>query len=154
MPLRFMKHIVAILALSGACASRSDAQSREDSVAVEMVAARDLLARHGRYARLDSAFALPGHAPGVPTAMVRPSLRHSVLVDSLYAHRPVAKEPHNATLILSEPEFAGDSAMVTATVSYDTGRRPRGGFYETVLLVLRRSGPAWRVHRLTQLGIT
>ena len=149
-----MKHILASLALCCACAARTDTQTPDDSVAVEIAAARDLLARHPRPVHVDSAYAHPGQAPGSPTARYRPSPRHRTLADSLNGRRVPADTTSAARIILTEPEFAGDSALVTVTVSYDTGRRPRGSFYETMLVVLRRTGTVWRVERRVQLGIS
>lgn len=51
------------------------------------------------------------------------------------------------------PQFTGDTATVTVTVSYDTGRR-RGGFYETEIVTLYRTRGTWRLLRGVQLGIT
>ncbi|HUG99334.1 MAG TPA: erythromycin esterase family protein [Gammaproteobacteria bacterium] len=130
-------------------------QQQGDSLTVEVLAAGHLLNKHPhRQVQLDSAFALSGHAPGSPTAGLRPANRNRLLADSLEARLSREQPLGTARLTLSEPEFAGDSAMVTVTVSYDTGRRPSGRFYETVLVFLRRAGSAWRVERSEQLGIT
>ena len=150
-----MQRAFAILALTLALAGRTEAQTLGDSITVEVVAARHLLAQHSnRQVLVDVAFAPAGNAPGTPTPRMRPLHRNRLLVDSLNARSSSGHSLGVPKLILSEPEFAGDSAMVTVTVSYDTGRRPRGGFYETVLVVLRRAGVTWRTVGSTQLGIT
>ena len=149
-----MRCVVAI-ALGVVSSAATNAQVVADSIAVESLAARHLIARHqGRGLRLDSAFALPGHAPGSPTARVRPAHRNHALAEFLNARLARGRAGDSAWVVLSEPEFAADSAMVTVTISYDTGRRPRGGFYETVLVILRRAGGQWRVERTASLGIT
>lgn len=150
-----MQRAFAILAFTIALAGRTEAQTFGDSITVEVVAARHLLAQHSnRQGLVDAAFAPPGHAPGTPTTRMRPLHRNRLLADSLNARLSSEQPLGLARVILSEPEFAGDSAMVTVTVSYDTGRRPRGGFYETVLVLLRRAGSTWMTVGSTQLGIT
>lgn len=145
----------AVLVLCAMTAAPVNAQVVADSIAVELLAARHLVGRHqGRGLHLDSAFAMPGHAPGAPTSRVRPTQRNHALADSLKARLARGRLGDTAWIVLSEPEFAADSAMVTVTISYDTGRRPRGGFYETVLVTLRRASGGWRVERSVQLGIT
>ena len=150
-----MQRAFAILALTVVLTGRTEAQTLGDSITVEVVAARHLLSQHSnRQVQVDTAFAPAGTAPGTPTTRMRPPHRNRLLVDSLNARSSSGHSLGVAKLILSEPEFAGDSAMVTVTVSYDTGRRPRGGFYETVLVVFRRAGATWRTVGSTQLGIT
>lgn len=126
-----------------------------DSVTVEVVAARQLLANHSpSEVRVDSAFAKAGVAPGIRTDRIRPSARNVLLADSLNSRLSRDQPVRKTVLMLSEPEFVGDSARVTVTISYDTGRLPHGQFYETVLFVLRRIDAVWRVTRSTQLGIS
>ena len=150
-----MQSGVALVALCATLAARAEGQAVGDSIAAELLAARHLLAKHPhRQVHLDSALASPGHAPGAPTASLRPSYRNRALADSLNARLSRDSTLGISRLILSAPQFGGDSAMVTVTVSYDSGRRPRGRFYETVLVFLRRAGSEWRVERGIQLGIS
>lgn len=150
-----IRPFVAIALGCFAGGASAGAQTSVDSIAVEVVAARHLLARHPfREVSLDSGFAMPGHAPGVPTAALRPARRHRALADSLALDSDHRAQIGIARITLSAPQFAGDSAMLTVTVSYDTGRRPRGGFYETELVTLRRARGTWYVQRSSQLGIT
>jgi hypothetical protein len=150
-----MQRLLVLIALCAASPALAESQTSGDSLVVELLAARHLFVKHqNRQVRLDSAFAVQGHAPGTPTSRLRPLHRSRSLADSLNDRLSRESAFGVATLRLSQPEFAGDSAIVTVTISYDTGRRPGGGFYETVLVFLRRAGTAWRVERSDQLGIT
>jgi hypothetical protein len=150
-----MRSLVSILFWGALSTARLEAQASADSIAVELTAARHLLAQHpARAVLLDSAYARSTHAPGVPATDHRPLRRHRTLADSLNAGISTQSNSRTAQLTLSEPEFAGDSALVTVTVSYDNGRRPRGAFYETVRVTLRRAAGSWRIERSAQLGIS
>lgn len=148
-----MHRVIAVVFFCVGCTARTEPRALTDPLTVEVLAARHLLARHAnRPVHLDSAFALHGHAPGAPSARVRPADRNGLLADSLKAGPARELSDAVARVTLSEPEFAEHSAVVTVTISYEQG--PRGKFYETVLVFLRRASRAWHVERSVQLGIT
>lgn len=132
------------------------AQAPSDIAAIELAAARHLLARHPSWTiHLDSMFAQAGTAPAVPTTERRPADRTRALADSLGAFVRTELTERTILLQLSDPLVRGSSARVSVTVgylqAYDGRRR---GFYETVDVIFERDGKGWRVVGEAQLGIT
>ena len=149
-----MHRLTAVAGALLLCADSTTAQSPKDSAAVELLAGRHILARHPHdRIHLDSAFASSGVAPGTPTSRFRPASRMRQLAESLDARVSSAQLAGVVYIILSEPEFAADTARVTVTISYPTSTRRRS-FYETLLVVLRRHSAGWRHERDLQLGIS
>ena len=147
-------------------------QSVRDSSAVEGTAVRALAARvPAESVALDPGFAESDHAPGaVGSAGDRPMSRTQALARDLGisvqrlsdAHRCPAGVSRcalngvSAVLMLSEPAFRGDTAVVSATVvahsPIPSDKRPT--YYESIRVTLVRSSSGWTLVKTDQLGIS
>ena len=151
--LRSLIYLVALAA--AACSPRNSSTSEDELLAVEVAAARDLTGRYRPGSlTVDSAFAAPGQAPPAMTQVVRPAGRHRALVDAVQSDvAPTSLD--TLQLRLSEPQITPLGATVFVTIG---GRlqigHSRGGFYETVRIVLRRDGQRWVIRDRDQLGIS
>ena len=146
----------ALIALLTVLPGFVSAHGSSDIAAIELAAARHLLARHPAWTiHLDSVFAQPGTAPGVRTSVSRPGERTLALADSLRALVSTELSERTILLQLSDPIARDHSARVSVTVGHmqEYGGKRRG-FYETVDVVFERDGTGWKVVGESQLGIT
>lgn len=129
--------------------------AQDDTLAVEVVAMRDLLSAHsnGGVIALDIHFAAAGQAPPSTTAVQRPLIRQRALQAALAAPSDSATTD-TVHVLASAPIFHGDTATISVTVSRRRSAERRLNFYETVEYMLRRQPGRWVVHRKNQLGIS
>jgi hypothetical protein len=132
-----------------------------DSLAVEVAAARHLLEPYADLAiEIQPAFGDSIAAPGSPGPTLRDAARTAAIARTLAAR--VAERPRGqrvadqtAEVLLSAPQFRGDTATITGTIGWYRDATPRSGSgYETVALTLLRDGARWRVIRVNELGRT
>jgi hypothetical protein len=133
--------------------SIAPAQSADPALAVEVAAARAMLAGyHPRFLGVDPRFARAGEAPPAPTGELRPAARNRALTDSL-STLVVPSGTDSLVIQASVPSISRTDASISMTVSGRSGGS-RGVYYETIALTLRRERQSWRVVGRRQLGIT
>jgi hypothetical protein len=171
---------VARILQNGLCAafvlaplSPLPAQQIVDALAVEAVAIQTVLAQEGipkgRVA-ISSEFDVPRTAPGRRLVdNFRPAARTESLAQqlNLYIARLPEVAGHCASttgmcplsgveviVSLSEPEFIGDTAKISATAHYNTGGARQPTAYQTIAYVLLRRAGTWHVISSEHLGVS
>lgn len=144
----------AVVLLAASSASRADAQSARDTLAVETLAVRAMV---GKFvvaaATVDSLFAQPDQAPPAMTGVSRPAARQRALAEAAREARRDAKGD-SLRVRVSNPSFRGDVARISITVDQFSVRARRRGAYETVVFTIARMGDRWVVRERVQLGIS
>ncbi len=147
------------------------AQSSTDRVAIEVAAARTMLAHQYNKGSvsIDPAEGAQGHAPSHPgVGKLRPAAHTERLAKVLSAsvrryadvtsctdgQPPCAMSGTSTHIILSAPIIVGDTASVTATIYQNSPSKRQPVDYETVLLTLVRRPGGWAVVKEDQLGIS
>ncbi len=152
--LRVMDTRPLILALALACIPACNASVQDDTLAVELMAIKDLVSAHagGRVIVLNTHFVTPGQAPPAITTTPRPTTRQGELESAISL---VSASAITDTLYVeaSAPVFQGSAATVSVTVRHRE-KAARTGFYETVEYFVGREFGRWSIQRRTQLGIS
>jgi hypothetical protein len=156
-----------VLALTCACGSHARVAdtattSLSDTIAVELAAARQLLAEYkDLQVVIHPAFGDSFSSPGYPGPVRRDDARTTALAralgGSIYAEPSHSRDREKGTarLILSEPVVESDTARITGTIIWyrdDQPRRGRG--YRTDRFTRAREGTGWRVVGSDNLGIS
>ena len=142
--------------------SAEEARGPRDALAVEVVAARHMLAEDSDLRVLITrAFADSFSSPGYAGARQRDSARTAELAQGLNARiRTASADPWElpdttAFLVSSEPVIHGDTATITVTTYWRRGPPSRlSTGYLTQALTLARGLGGWRVIRTKDLGGT
>lgn len=156
---------MALVAMPG---SGLVAQEERDFAAVEMAAARAMLARGTAAGAvgIDPTFGA-NRAPGGAHVAARPESRTLALARALPARAVKFEDARSCPklgvctlvgvtrhLVLSEPVFNGDTAQITVTKHEATESTRQPTYYETVRFTLARSRGTWTVVRQEDLGIS
>ena len=150
-----MRARIRLLLFAIPCLLPNSATAQGDTLAVELVAIRDLLSthRHGGAVVLDIRIARPDQAPPTMTGVQR-SLARQRAVEIAIALVGESATADTVHVLASTPLLQGDTATISVTITRRENVERRQTFYETVAYVLRRQPGGWVVHRKSQLGIS
>lgn len=174
MTVSILKSLLALLLFAGVSGAQQGVRtvSSLERLAVDTAVKRAVRTMTpGLRIVIDPMIVRANQAPGYRDSTLREPSRNQYLVESFHARtlprdsvfdcssRPCTMRNADVLVTLSEPAIVGDKATVTVTTSVpvhgsSSRQLPITMQYRTVIVHLEKSGAAWRVVSLDDLGIS